>query len=108
MTSSKSTLCILRFSQPARLVIMSVPSKHILHQGPVIGAFLQSAVGVAKQSLLPASRPTTTPPVPDPVFEHITRPLPDSLSTDYIQEVRGETNWSRRIVPAPRFPPSLF
>lgn len=87
---------------------MSVPSKHILHQGPVIGAFLQSAVGIAKQNLFPASRPTTTPPVPGPIFENTTRPLPDGLLHDYIQEVGGETSWYRGIVPAHLFPQWVF
>lgn len=87
---------------------MSVPSKHILHQGPTIGAFLQSAVGIAKQNLFPASRPTTLPPVPGPVLEKITRPLPDDLINDYVQEVGGEANWYRGIVPAHLFPQWIF
>lgn len=87
---------------------MSVPSKHILHQGPVIGAFLQSALGIAKQGLFPDTRPKSTPPVPGPIFEKTTRPLPDSLLNDYIAETGGEQSWYRGIVPAHLFPQWLF
>lgn len=87
---------------------MRVSSKHILRQGPVIGAFLQSAVGIAKQSLLKSPKPSTPPSVPGPVFETVTAPLPDGLINDYVRHVGGEQGWYRRTVPSHLFPQWLF
>lgn len=87
---------------------MSVPSKYILHQGPVIGAFLQSAVGIAKQSLIKNSAPKPEPAVPGPVFETTTAPLPNDLINDYAKHVGGDPAWYKRTVPAHLFPQWIF
>lgn len=91
-----------------RTIIMSVSSKYILYQGPVIGAFLHGAVGVAKQNLFPKTRATTMPPVPGPIFEKTTAPLPDDLLNDYIRKTGGETSWYKGVVPAHLFPQWCF
>ena len=87
---------------------MSVSSKHILQQGPVIGAFLQSAVGIAKQSLIKSSKPTAAPTVPGPVFEKTTSPLPAGLIQDYSRHVGADPGWYRSTVPAHLFPQWVF
>src|SRR5690554_1577253 len=99
----------LRFSPfRPRSRAMSVSSKHILQQGPVIGAFLQSAVGIAKQSLIKSSKPTAAPTVPGPVFEKTTSPLPAGLIQDYSRHVGADPGWYRSTVPAHLFPQWVF
>lgn len=87
---------------------MSVSSKHILQQGPVIGAFLQSAAGIVKQSLIKSSKPGTAPPVPGPVYSATTKPLPADLINDYCKHVGADPSWYRRTVPAHLFPQWVF
>lgn len=87
---------------------MSVPFKYVFHQGPVIGAFLQSAVGIAKQSVFKTSAPKTAPVVPGPVVETTTGPLPDNLINDYVKHVGGDPSWYKRTVPAHLFPQWIF
>lgn len=87
---------------------MSVPSKYFLHQGPTIGAFLNSAVGIARQQILKEKGPSAPPQVPGTRFEATSAPLPDALLNDYIRHVGGDPSLYRRTVPAHLFPQWLF
>lgn len=87
---------------------MSVSPKYFLHQGPTIGAFLNSAVGIARQQIL-KEKPSSAPPqVPGPVFEATSAPLPDDLINDYIRHVGGDPSLYRKTVPSHLFPQWLF
>lgn len=87
---------------------MTVSPKHILRHGPVIGAFLESAVGIAKQKIAKSPGPTTPPQVPGPVYESTSAPLPNDLITDYIRNVGGEPGWYKKTVPSHLFPQWVF
>lgn len=87
---------------------MSVSPKYFLHQGPTIGAFLNSAVGIARQQILKEKGPSAPPQVPGPLFESTSEPLPDDLLNDYIRHVGGDPSLYRKTVPAHLFPQWLF
>ena len=87
---------------------MSVSPKYFLHQGPTIGAFLNSAIGIARQQLLKEAPSTTPPQVPGPRFESVSEPLPNDLLNDYVRHVGGNPGAYKKTVPAHLFPQWLF
>lgn len=85
---------------------MSVPSRYILHQVPVIAGLLESAVDMATQNLDKSSGGTMQ--TPGPLFERTVAPLPSDLINDYVAHVGGESSWYKKTVPAHLFPQWCF
>ena len=85
---------------------MAVPTRYILHQGPVLGAIARAAWIAAKS----ASGKTNQPPaeVPGPEQTATIPPRPADLVRDYILHVGGDPNAYRGQVPAHLFPQWVF
>ena len=84
---------------------MAVPTRYILHQGPVLGAIARAAWVAARSS----GRPTQPPAVvPGPEIKATISPRPVDLVRDYIKHVGGDPNGYRRQVPAHLFPQWIF
>jgi hypothetical protein len=85
---------------------MAVPTRYILHQGPVLGALARAAfVAVKSASGQPNSAPSE---VPGPVISARIPPRPADLVRDYIRHVGGDPAWYRGQVPAHLFPQWVF
>lgn len=84
---------------------MAVPSRYILHQGPVLGALARSVFAAARQSQSGSEGPPTTPG-PE-VTMHVPA-LPKELVRDYIRHVGGETSGYKGRLPPHLFPQWVF
>jgi acyl dehydratase len=80
---------------------MSVKTKHVLAQGPV----LRTLAGVAVSALRRRRHPPTEPPhTPSDEITAIVKPLPADLIRDYVRHVGGDPAAYRGSVPAHLFP----
>lgn len=81
---------------------MSVPSRHIFHQGPVLAALGRTAFLAFKQrgSGVPSAPPVT----PGPEIFRSRPPLPRDLIDDYVRHVGGDARAYRGEVPPHLFP----
>ncbi|MEM7137625.1 MAG: MaoC family dehydratase [Myxococcota bacterium] len=84
---------------------MAVPTRYILHQGPVLGAIARAAWVAARSSGQPNRPPTE---VPGPEIHAQISPRPEALVRDYIRNVGGDPNAYRQQVPAHLFPQWIF
>ncbi len=85
---------------------MAVPTRYILHQGPMLGAIARAAWVAAKSGAGRASRPPTQ--IPGPEVSAKIPPRPTDLVRDYIRHVGGDPNAYRGQVPAHLFPQWIF
>ena len=85
---------------------MAVPTRYILHQGPVIGAIARAAVVALKSASGAENKPPAA--VPGPVVKASIPPRPADLVRDYIRHVGGDPAWYRGQVPAHLFPQWVF
>lgn len=85
---------------------MAVPTRYILHQGPVIGAIARAAVVALKSASGKANKAPTE--VPGPIVTATIPPRPADLVRDYIRHVGGDPSWYRGQVPAHLFPQWVF
>jgi acyl dehydratase len=81
---------------------MSVSTKHVLQQGPVIASLAHTAAVALRQRMgqMPAQPPTT----PTAAIEATIKPRPPDLVRDYVRHVGGDPSAYRRVVPAHMFP----
>lgn len=81
---------------------MSVSSKHVLQQGPVIASLAHTAAMALRQRMghMPAEAPAT----PTPVTEATLKPRPRDLVRDYVRHVGGDPSAYKHVVPAHMFP----
>ena len=85
---------------------MAVPTRYILHQGPVIGAIARAAVVALRSASGKANQPPSQ--VPGPIVSASISPRPADLVRDYIRHVGGDPAWYRGQVPAHLFPQWVF
>ena len=85
---------------------MAVPTRYILHQGPMLGAIARAAWVAAKSGAGRANRPPTQ--IPGPEIAAKIPPRPTDLVRDYIRHVGGDPNAYRGQVPAHLFPQWVF
>ncbi len=81
---------------------MSLPTKHIRHQGRVIASLGQTALSAALQRFRGGA--TTAPTTPGPAIETTVSPLSPDLVRDYIRHVGGDPGAWRGEVPPHLFP----
>ncbi len=81
---------------------MGLPTKHILHQGPVIASLGGTALSAIRQRL--GKGPTAMPSLPGPELRATVAPLPTELLRDYVRHVGGDPGSYRGIVPPHLFP----
>ncbi len=79
---------------------MTVPMRHILHQGPVIASLGITALA----SLRHQAKHVPVPSCPGPWFEENLPPRADDLVRDYVRHVGGDPSWYHGTVPAHFFP----
>ncbi|MGB5810313.1 MAG: MaoC/PaaZ C-terminal domain-containing protein [Polyangiales bacterium] len=84
---------------------MAVPTRYILHQGPVLGAIARAAWVAARSSGRPNRPPAE---IPGPQVAATIAPRPEDLVRDYVRHVGGDPNNYRRQVPAHLFPQWIF
>ena len=85
---------------------MAVPTRYILHQGPVIGAIARAALVALKSA---SGKENQAPSqVPGPVVTASIPARPPDLVRDYIRHVGGDPAWYRGQVPAHLFPQWVF
>lgn len=82
---------------------MSVSSKHVLQQGPVIATLASVAASAIRQHMGWAA-PGHTPELPGPEFTSMVPPRPPELLRAYIRHVGGDPGAYRGQVPAHFFP----
>jgi len=85
---------------------MSVPTRYILHQGPVLGAIARAALVALKSASGKENRPPSR--VPGPIISASIPPRPADLVRDYVRHVGGDPAWYRDQVPAHLFPQWVF
>src|SRR5690242_7423935 len=83
---------------------MSVPNRHILHQGPVLAALGRTAFVAMRQRLRRAPSATGSPLAPGPEVYRSRPPLPRKLIDDYLEHVGGAPDAYRGQVPPHLFP----
>jgi len=86
--------------------MMSVSSRHFLHQGPVIAAVARTAASALFQTLRPQAAGDM--PVPGPEYTAVSAPLPADLIRDYVNNVGGDPAAYGTTVPAHLFPQWTF
>lgn len=85
---------------------MSVPTRYILHQGPMLGALARAAFVAMKSA---AGKPNRAPAeVPGPIVSATIPARPANLVRDYIRHCGGDPAWYRNQVPAHLFPQWVF
>ena len=85
---------------------MSVPTRYILHQGPMLGALARAAFVALKSA---SGKPNQAPAqVPGPIVSATIPPRPADLVRDYIRHCGGDPGWYRGQVPAHLFPQWVF
>ena len=82
---------------------MSVARRHILKQGPAIGALGRTALSAIRQQISNAP-PPPMPALPGPELQARFEPRPGDLVSDYIRHVGGDVGSYRGTVPAHLFP----
>lgn len=85
---------------------MAVARKHILSQGPVLGALGKTAFIALKQALHPTA--PSAPTVPGPTFSATVAPRPADLVKDYVRHVGGDPSAYRNKLPPHLFPQWTF
>lgn len=85
---------------------MAVPTRYILHQGPVLGAIARAAVVALKSASGTANQAPAE--VPGPIVSASIPSRPPDLVRDYIRHVGGDPGWYRGQVPAHLFPQWVF
>ena len=85
---------------------MAVPTRYILHQGPVLGAIARAAWVAAKSASGQTDRPATQ--IPGPEISATIPPRPKDLVRDYVRHVGGDPSAYRGQVPAHLFPQWIF
>lgn len=80
---------------------MTVSSKHILQQGPVIAGLARTAAGAIRQQFV---EPGGTLQTPGPVYHKRIEPRPSRLIRDYVRHVGGEPREYRNHLPPHFFP----
>lgn len=76
---------------------MPVPRRHVLHQGPVVRALIETAVWATRP------RPALTA-LPGPVVHATVPARSEALVRDYVRHVGGDPSSYRNTVPAHLFP----
>lgn len=92
---------------------MGVPARHILQQGPVLGALARTAFLSLdpRASSRPSSRQkgaSAPPELPGPEVTGEVKPLPAALIADFVREAGGDPRNYRHIVPPHLFPQWAF
>lgn len=77
---------------------MRVPRRHVLNQGPVVRALVETAVVSARRSTPPPSA------LPGPVLRETVAARPEALVRDYVRHLGGDPSWYKGTVPAHLFP----
>ena len=85
---------------------MSVSTRHILHQGPMLGAIARTAWMAARSASGMPNR--AAPALPGRPISATVSPRPASLVRDYIRHVGGDPSAYRGQVPAHLFPQWIF
>ncbi len=85
---------------------MAVPTRYILHQGPVIGAIARAAFVALRSASGKANQAPSQ--VPGPIVSASISARPADLVRDYIRHVGGDPAWYRGQVPAHLFPQWVF
>jgi acyl dehydratase len=81
---------------------MSVSTKHVLQQGPVIASLAHGAAMALRQRM--GQMPAQPPATPTPAVEATIKPRPRDLVRDYVRHVGGDPSAYRHVVPAHLFP----
>ena len=84
---------------------MPVPTRYVLHQGPVLGALGRAAVAAVKSRNAGGGGSMT---IPGREIKQQLPPLPADLVKDYIRNVGGDPGAYRGQVPAHLFPQWVF
>lgn len=83
---------------------MTVSTKHLFAQGPVLKVLAGTAITAIKQQLGADRGPSTMPPLPGPPITQTIVPRSPDLLRDYIRHVGGDPSSYRGCVPAHFFP----
>ncbi|MEE2758181.1 MAG: MaoC/PaaZ C-terminal domain-containing protein [Myxococcota bacterium] len=81
---------------------MSVPYRHIAHQGPVLGTLGRIAITAATQRFRTTSE--ASPELPGPKIRQIVSPRSDALIDDFIRWSGGDVRAWKGFVPPALFP----
>jgi acyl dehydratase len=87
---------------------MSVPSKHILQQGPVLAALGRAALAAMKEQIGINGVAKAKPALPGPELSEIVPPRPRGLVRDYVKCVGGDPGRYRSALPPHLFPQWSF
>ena len=82
---------------------MTISSRHILQQGPVLGALGRAAVMAMKQRY-GNDAPAVESPLPGPTIERVLRPPSVDLIRAYVRHVGGDPAAYRGLIPPHLFP----
>jgi len=83
---------------------MAVSTRFVLSQGPALKGMGGAALGVLKQQLGLASKPSGPPTLPGPAIRKTFAPLDPALIRTYVRHVGGDPSAYKRRVPAHLFP----
>ena len=81
---------------------MALPTKHIIHQGPVLASLGGTVLSALRQKL--SGETPSTPVTPGPEITTTIPPRPASLVRDYVRHVGGDPSSYRKTIPAHLFP----
>lgn len=81
---------------------MSVPTRYLLHQGPVIGALARAVLGAQNK------HPGAAPVVPGPERRAVIAPRPKDMVRDYVRHVGGDPSSYKNEIPPHMFPQWVF
>lgn len=81
---------------------MSVSTKHVLQQGPVIASLAHTAIEALRQRM--GHMPSQAPATPTPEVTATIAPRPRELVRDYVRHVGGDPAAYKHVVPAHLFP----
>src|SRR5579859_3420320 len=88
---------------------MSVSTRHVLAQGPVLAALGRAALAELGARLpLAGQRANGATSTPGPWIERELPPRPEALVRDYVRNVGGDPAWYRGRLPAHLFPQWAF
>src|SRR4051794_6466205 len=87
---------------------MSVSSRYILRQGPVLGALGRIAVLSLAQRFVPARTGSPAMTLPGSEIKRTVPPLPEALIAAYVANVGGDPGAYRGVVPPHLFPQWAF
>jgi acyl dehydratase len=80
---------------------MSVSTKHILHQGPVLAGLGKTVLAGLEQKIFGSGDEVE---VPGPIIEDVFSPRPRDLVDDYVKHVGGNPNHYQDVLPPHMFP----